>query len=231
MSKKKTYIWSFFLIFIIVSFLFLEIKNSIPIILFHTDYNQLKNSTLSVKDAKKAYRNEDIVGYISIPSTSIHTFFTQATNNIDYLDKDLRKKNSILGSIFLDYRNTFHDKQINLYGHNGNIKNAPFYDLNQYKNLSFYQKHPYIFLTLGNQKRTYQIFSTIITTSTEHMNLFFKEEKERQKHILFFTQNSLYDTNVQVNENDSILILQTCTYEIKNAFLLICAKRIKGENL
>ena len=229
MTKRQNLIWSLFLILTISSFLFLEYQIHQKDMILKTDIFYLKNNPLSVAEAKKKYQNKDIIGYISIPFTSIHTFFTKSTNNTYYLNRNLKKQK--LGTIFLDYLNTFYYKQMNLYGHNGNVKNAPFYDLNQYKKKTFYQKHPYIYLTLGEQIRIYQIFSTIITTETKHMNLFFKEEKKWQEYLKFLVQKSLYKTNIYPNRNDSILILQTCTYERKDAFLLICAKQIEGENL
>ena len=50
-------------------------------------------------------------------------------------------------------------------------------------------------------------------------------------HILKLKNKSMYDTNVSVNEDDKILIIQTCSTKkeysnYENKFLLIIAKRV-----
>ena len=86
MTKRQNLIWSLFLILTISSFLFLEYQIHQKDMILKTDIFYLKNNPLSVAEAKKKYQNKDIIGYISIPFTSIHTFFTKSTNNTYYLN-------------------------------------------------------------------------------------------------------------------------------------------------
>lgn len=223
-QKYKTRFLSIFLVFSILLFLYLQIQ--VPAkTLYISDNRAWKQGILSINEARNFYHNKDILGYIYIPGTSIHHFFVQAKDNSSYLNKNLFKKDDILGTVFMDYRNTLSDRQLNLYGHNGNTKEAPFYDLQRYKEKEFYAKNPLIYITLPKkEKRTYKIVYVIVTQKEEHMNLNVTEDK-----IQFFKQNSLYNKEDSTTLDDSILILQTCSYEKENTYLLIVAKEMKGD--
>lgn len=224
--NKNLILWCIALIIIIVTYIFAEVKIPEETILYLSNDDIKKNGKMEIEDAREFYKNEDIIGYLDIPGTSIHFFFTQGQDNSFYLEKDLRKKKSKLGTIFMDYRNTLTDKQINLYGHNGNVEVAPFYELQNYKKREFSKQNSIIeiFLPKG-EKRTYQIASVVITKDTRHMDL--SKEKEN---IAFYNEESLYPIE-PINVTDSLLVLQTCSYEDKNTYLLIISKEIKGDKL
>ena len=59
----------------------------------------------------------------------------------------------------------------------------------------------------------------------------FNTKDEYYNHILKLKNKSMYDTNVLVNKDDKILIIQTCSTKkeysnYENKFLLIIAKRV-----
>lgn len=182
-----------------------------------------KREEISVQKAQEEFHNKEIIGYIKIPQTQINHFVVRTDNNDFYLHHNLRKEKSIFGSVFMDYRNSKNDNQINIYGHSGNHKNSPFYDLNQYKNKSFFQSHKTIIFHVEQEKRLYDIVYVIITQEEFHMDLS-KNNKEKKD---FYEKNLLYETHLSIDKSDSLLVLQTCTYEKENAFLLIIAKERK----
>lgn len=183
-----------------------------------------------INDAIKQYNNNDIKAKIIIGGTNIDNYVVQATNNEYYLNHSLDKNENKLGSIFMDYRNSFSDRNVIIYGHNSNLlSNAPFHDLEQFMNKGFYEDNNTIKLELENTSIVWQIFSVMVIRKTEsrHLKINFNDE-EWINHIEWLIGNSIYKTGVKVGVNDTILTLQTCYYEPDDSFLIISAKKYNG---
>ena len=87
-------------------------------------------------------RNPEIRGWIRIDGTEISYPVVQGKDNYKYVNKDAVGKDSLSGSIFMDYRNTadFSDPNIILYGHHM-AKNTMFGELDEYTERSFFEAH------------------------------------------------------------------------------------------
>ena len=206
--------------------------------------SKIENSTQEVitindntlNDLRNEYNNNDIVGIIKIDNTSINEPFAQTTNNDYYLTHTLNKEYDKYGSIYMDYRIDLNDsKKILIFGHNSSIYNndiVPFKELENYYEEDYYKNHKYITLILEQEIRHYEIFSVYVETSDfTYMNLNFNDEEDWYKHISKLKSKSLYNTNVEINSDDEILILQTCSnnkdyssYDKK--YLLIISRRV-----
>lgn len=172
---------------------------------------------------KQYYSNEDIIGSLNILNTDINTLLVKGTNNEYYLDHSLKKEYDIIGSIFIDYRVDLNSKQINIYGHNSNVYDVLFKGLEKYLDKDYYKNHKYIEIWNGSNTSTYEIFSVqIVTSNYEHMEV---NPNSWKKHINTLN-NSIYDTGIKANEEDDILILQTCIYNPANSFLIINSRKV-----
>ena len=171
--------------------------------------------------------NSDVIGRIAIDGTSIDTVLVQSNDNDYYLSHNIDKQKDIYGSIFMDYRNTYQDRKLLIYGHNSKKKKAVFSDLEKFVNESFYKDNKYIHLTLNNERTDWIIFSIMIieNTSNKHMKISFNDT-QFEKHIKWLKDNSIYNTYVDVDISDRILLLQTCYYNPNNSYLIISAKEI-----
>ena len=80
-------------------------------------------------------------------------------------------------------------------------------------------------------KWVYEIFSIVIADKVgteEHMNIKYKTDKEYYNHFKRLKNRSLYDTGVNIEESDNVLVLQTCIYgKYKGKLLVIVAKKVK----
>lgn len=193
-------------------------------------YNPFKSNhlNLSVKQMAHYYKNDDIIGTINIDGTNIKKPFVQTSNNDFYMNHNLYKENSIFGSIFMDYQNHFTDKQILLYGHNGNHVQSPFFELKNFKNENFYKYHKFIQLNLSDRTLIYEIFTvSILQNTNKHLIRNFKSETQFLEYISFLKQNQIYKIKTDISSKNQILLLQTCTYEKENSYLVIGAKKIK----
>ena len=171
---------------------------------------------------------KNALGVINIPGTKINEIIMQGDDNEYYLTHDNDGNYSLIGSIYMDYRNSIDDRKILIFGHNSkDLDNVPFKDLEKFTEKKFYEKNRYINLTLGDENNKWEIFSVkIISKSTNnHMKLNFSDE-EWLNHIKWLKENSLYNTDVLVTKNDKIVILQTCYFKRENNNLIISAKKV-----
>lgn len=174
-------------------------------------------------------KNNDIIGKLKITNTNIDNDILQGSDNDYYLTRDSLGVKNIFGSTFMDYRNTFDDRKLLIYGHNSKtLKDAPFHDLEKYIDYTFYKNNKYITLTLNNEKVIYEIFSVMVIpkSTTRHTKITFND-KEWMEHLNWMIEESIYNTSVDVGLSDMILTLQTCYYEPENSYLIINARKVK----
>lgn len=180
-----------------------------------------------VSELKKTFNNDDISAVLKIDGTSIDEIVVKSSDNKDYLKHTVDGKEDKYGTIFIDYRNNLNDRKILIYGHNSIKSNPPFHELENYVSKDFYEKYPYVELITEEGTRDYIIFSIMISGkgNYKHTVINFEDDSEFKSHLDWMKNNSIYDTNVEVNATDEILTLQTCYYKPKNSYLIINAKK------
>ena len=170
------------------------------------------------------YSNNDIIGSIKIEGTKIDNLIVKATNNKYYLSHSLRKEYNGIGTLFLDYRTNLNSRQINIYGHNSNVYDLPFRELENYLDKDFYNSHKYVEIWNGEKIIYYEIFSVqIVTNDYEHMNLFPKNLDEHLNKL----NESIYNTGLKATIDDQILVLQTCSYTKENSLIIVNSKKVR----
>lgn len=186
--------------------------------------------------------NKDIAGWIEIPGTNINYPVVQSGDNDYYLKRDFNGKNSKHGTIFMDYRNDPKalSKNTILYGHN--MKDGQmFAALKKYMDVNFYKKAPIIKFDTVYGEYKWKIFAVMITNTrrqegpvfnyTSSSNINFASGSDFIRFIDEVKYRSLIITPVEVNEDDHILTLSTCTYEFIEARFVVMAKLVKpGED-
>lgn len=81
-------------------------------------------------------------------------------------------------------------------------------------------------------KKKYEIFSIYVETKDfSYMNVNFASDKDYLEHITKLKEKSMYDTGVEVNSDDEVLILQTCSTHkdysnYQRKYLLIILRRV-----
>ena len=202
----------------------IEVNHEVNKINYEEELNEVRNK----------YNNNDIVGILSNSDETLNEIVMQSTDNDYYLEHTVYHESNWRGQTFLDYRNDINnsDKLI-IYGHNSNYYNLPFKILENYYNKSYYDENKYLYLQTDLNKYKYEIFSVYVEVSDwDYYNkMKFNTKDEYYNHILKLKNKSMYDTNVSVNSDDKILIIQTCSTKkeysnYENKFLLIIAKRV-----
>lgn len=173
--------------------------------------------------------NKEVVGWINIPGTNIDYPVLQAGDNDYYLNHDINGNKSLFGSIFMDFRNNTNRSNSNiiLYGHN--MKNGSmFHDLVYYKDQQFFEKHSIIFFDTLYEEEKWEVFSVYVTdVNFNYLVTNFKTFEEYDKYLNAIKGKSLFKKDITLTKDDRILTLSTCSYEFKNARLVVQAKLVK----
>lgn len=194
------------------------------------EYNKADNSYEKIrveKEEENLYdKYEDYRGWIKIDNTNINYPIVQGKDNSFYLDKDINKNYLSSGSIFMNYLNHgFNDENTVLFGHHMRNKTM-FAQLKKYKEKEFFYGDNDIVIEVENDKvLKYKVFSAYVTDSKDNYIKTNFDDKDQYKEFLEDIKNkSQYKSDIDVNENDKIITLSTCSYEFNDARMVVHGK-------
>ncbi len=218
MKNKKIIYWILIIISIIGIIILIgnnhkKIQQE-PLKSFNIEKNESnKTIGINIDTIKNEYQNEEIIGYIEIPNVVSYPVL-QSNNNDYYINHDINKKSNIKGSIFMDYRVSFNDRKILIYGHSGKEQDLPFLQLNKYSDEEFFNNNSNIYLYSKDKIYVYEIFSAYIETEDyDYVNINSFNGLNWLEHILKLKNKSTHTKDVTLTKNTKILILQTCSMD------------------
>ena len=159
-------------------------------------------------------QNHDFVAWITIPGTKIDYPVVRSDNTEYYLHHLFTGKESKLGSLFSlkssDYQTP--SKNIAIYGHHLSQSDAMFSTLLKYKGASYCDSHSMIQLDTLYGYREYRIFAVVNmnVSDWDAATASFSSSDSFMHFVNRAKRKALYDTGVQVSEDDYILTLITC---------------------
>lgn len=243
--------------FLMYNMVFLSVKNSelngeIQKIAHGTEVGTGKDNNKPAVDDKIDWDklldiNKEIVGWIQIDNSNIdypvlwHKSDDRSTQY--YLSHNYQGDYDAYGSIFLDYRCTkgTDSKNTVIHGHHMN-DGSMFADLLKYGgtsgNLDYYKKSPTIEFDTPDGDGTYKIISVFKTnTLSMHGEFFnymignFQNDKDFMNYVYNVRMRSLFNCPVDVNEDDELITLSTCSYEFDQFRTVVVARKVrKGES-
>ncbi|MBE6632534.1 MAG: class B sortase [Ruminococcaceae bacterium] len=159
-------------------------------------------------------QNSDIVGFMYVNGTKISYPVTQYKDNNYYLDHSFDRKTLKSGTIFMDFRNKkdlSENKNIVIYGHNmtngSMLGGVPKF----YKSESFFNDTP-IILYAFDGIYTFEVFSIYRTTADyQYFRTAFDSDEDFLSFANEMKSNSVYTKDVELDKDDIILTLSTCT--------------------
>lgn len=187
--------------------------------------------------------NGGFKGWITISGTKVDNPIYQTTDNEFYLTHNQKKQKSVYGALFFDCNNTITeentDKNLIVYGHH--MKNGSmFANLTKYKSLSFYKEHPTIEFSTLYKTSTYKIYAAFVLNASKSDDNGYIYNISRQSFIneddfnswtAEAFERSLINTGVDVNIDDNIITLVTCTYDFDDARFIVMARETReGED-
>ncbi len=190
----------------------------------NTDQNIEANSDISTTKVSKyqSYidKNNDFVGYIKIDGTDIDYPVVQSEDDEFYLTHNFDKEEEERGAIYMSCECNPSDLDFNtvIYGHNW-LDNTVFSQLAKYDDIEFYKEHPLITFDGIYDERQWKIFAVFITNADENedngyvFNYIYPHlgGDNFNGYMSEVNKRTLYKTDVDVNKNDKILTLSTCS--------------------
>ena len=195
--------------------------------------NKYKNiSFLSVDFNDLIKKNDETVGWIKVNNTNVNYSIVQHKDNDYYLKHDFNKNNNISGWVFADFRDNFehYGKNTIIYAHN--MTNRTMFGSlvwtlkdSWYKN----EENMYIKISAPTSNTVWKIFS-IYTIKPEvyYLKTYFESNDEHKQFLDTLKSRSIYNFNEEVDIDNKILTLQTCTDDGTKR-IVIHAKMIKAE--
>ena len=181
-----------------------QAKNELPI---NVDFTALKQE------------NEDIVGWLYSENTQINYPVVQSEDNNYYLRRLINGEYNIAGSLFMDYRNNsnLEDNNTIIYGHNME-NDTMFGTLQEYKSQEYYDNHKVLYYFTQEKNYMIQLFAGYtISVESDIYDLSIIDGSKIEESI----QNSDFNSDVEVREEDKIMTLSTCAYEYDGARYII----------
>ena len=236
-SRKLVGIIFIIFITLIITIIYLYNKNNNILNDIVIDTTKIANNKtermLQVEELKK--ENEDVVGWLQIEDSNINFPVLQGSDNEYYITHNYKKEKSKDGAIFLDkdYNWDIPSSNLLIYGHNNKNGNM-FQELLNYKEESYYLKHPIIKFTTINEDSNYEIISVFLS------RVYYKNEKDVFRYYYFINANneeeynnyvseskkaSLYDTGKTAKYGDQLLTLSTCEYSQEDGRFVVIARK------
>ena len=184
--------------------------------------------------------NEDLVGWIRVPNTAIDYPVVYCSDNYFYLHNDFLKKPSKEGVPFLDMGAGIleNNRSLSIYGHY--LKNGKMFTaLHKYKNLDYYRSYPLFQFDTLYEEGLFKIFSVFYMAGNRSDKLFyyypvadFPDDEAFMRHVKQLQVRSIFDTTVDVDPGDQLVLLTCCTYEVDNLRLIVAGRKVRpGESL
>lgn len=201
------------------------------------------SKNINWKSVKKVSNN--IVAWINIKNTPINYPILYKKNDKPtdpyYLYRNYKNEYDMYGSIYINVasKQGLNSKNVILMGHNMD-DGSMFHSLTNYGsmkgNLNFYKSSPTISIKHNGKKDIYKIISIMkIDSNSKSFNSLvgeFYSSAEFMNYIYQVKARSLINTDVNVNENDSLVTLSTCSYEYKDFRTVVVARKVrKGESV
>lgn len=178
-----------------------------------------------VEFSKLKEHNPDFVAWIYGCGGIINHPIVECSDSQYYLKHDFDKNVSPYGCVYTESLNDlFINSDTAIYGHHMK-NNTMFYKFVDYKNEEYFKEYPAVYIFTEQGDRRYEIFSAYYLPISELKEL--QKETEgmtKAQTIEHLKSRSLYDTGVEVSEDDVILTIVTCEYSTGNSRMVIHAK-------
>ena len=184
---------------------------------FKVDFEALKASS------------PDAVGWIYSADTPINYPIVHTTDNVFYIEHLHNGEFNANGAIFIDCNIApdFSAKNTLIYGHNMN-DGSMFANLRNYRDPAYYPEHPVMYICTPDKYYRVEIVAGLITEPDSYVYAHeFQEIEQFHAYIESVKADSTFQSNVEVGDDDKIVTLSTCTYEINDGRYGIIGKLVE----
>lgn len=181
--------------------------------------------------------NSDIIGWIKIDNTNIDNpvLLPPKDDSDYYLYRNYKKENTRYGSMFVASNTDINDcKNIVVHGHHMR-DGSMFANLMKFSDLDFYRQNPVFKFDTINNTGDWKIISIFKTNTRkdqgevfQYLKIGFADDNEFLNYVYNVRERSLIDIPVDVNENDELVTLSTCSYEFEDFRTVVVARKVRS---
>lgn len=199
--------------------------------------NENENDTPEMMERFQALyaENNDLVGWLSIPDTTIENPVMQCEDDEYYLHHNFYREYDPYGCFFVKSIADVNTPCTNfiIYGHH--MKDGSMFgNLDLYQAQEYYQAHSFISFDTLYEERTYQVMAVFLSQVYMEQEDVFKYyqfyQADTEEAFLDFYEAvkelSLYDTGVTAVFGDTFITLSTCAYHVEDGRFVVVAKRV-----
>ena len=177
--------------------------------------------------------NRDVVGWLNIQD--VIDLPVVYRDNTYYLRRDIKKKKSAAGTLFLDENHPLRASAQNLIIHGHNMHDQSMFGrLHRYLRLSYLQKHSVMRFDTLYEENTYVVIAVLVVPDDArdpgYVNYLghpsFRSGKQFLDYVGELVERSVYEISIDIDEDDALLTLSTC-YEDER--LLVVGRRLRPE--
>ena len=172
-------------------------------------------------------QNPDVCGYILFENEDISYPVLHASDNDYYLHRTLEKTEAKAGSIFMECANDsdFEDSHTIIYGHN--MKNlSMFGKLRYYRtDKDYYDDHQYFQIFVDDAVYRYQVYAYKVVEDGAYIyTTYYDGSDEFAEFANKIGADSSRDTGIEINPDDKIITLSTCTGNDEERFVVTAVR-------
>lgn len=179
-------------------------------------------------------QNNDLAGWLSIPAVGVDYPVMHAPDRKDYyLYRNFQKEDNSHGCLYIweeaDLQTP--SDNVTVFGHH--MKDGSMFgNLKKYQKKSFWEENQTFTMTSLYERRTYRIFSVLVTTATVGEGFGYHDftggtREEFDSMVEKFKAYALFDTGITPEYGDELVCLSTCDYSVPNGRLVVVAVREK----
>ena len=199
---------------------------------YGSDYWDYANVALmDVNFDKLLKKNRDTAGWLFVNNTNINYPFVQGEDNSYYLNRAFDGTRSAAGWLFADYRSDLKNFKRNtvIYGH-GRVDQVMFGSLEKVLKKEWYTNtdNHIIKLSTPTHNTLWQVFAVYtIPAESYYLKHNFENDTAYMEFLDTIKSRSIYDFNVDLDEEDKVLTLSTCL-DYKGNRIVLHAKLVKS---
>lgn len=174
-------------------------------------------------------QNQHLAGWLSVEGTAINYPVMHTPQEPEYyLRRAFDGTEAVSGSLFLDGSCVPDSNHAIIYGHN--MKDGSmFATLPLYESPQYGRDHPEICFDTLHQEGNYQLLAAFYTCADSKNNFPYdtcadlSDPNHFEEYITQVKSSALYDTGIEAEYGDNLLILSTCSYHSANGRFVVVA--------
>ncbi len=162
--------------------------------------------------------NPDVFGWLNVYGTNIDYPLLQGEDNSKYVNTNVDGEYSLIGALFLDYRNKpdFSDFNSIIYGHHM-AEDKMFGDIADFADRDFFDSHRYGSLFYEGKTHGIEFFTFLEVDAYDELYTPAVEGEENRKGYLEqIMEQAVYTRDLPVGTSDHLVLLSTCTSLLTN---------------